>query len=174
MKRFSFYCFVVCFYLLSSSFSLHVFAQYGSEKSDKFDKRVKNALDELDYKYEITDKGNFKLVLKIDDTRTQLVVIRSSTYDYDNIEVREIYAPAAKGKDKSSFSQKVLFGFLQDNAVFKMGGWQMDGSDDEGYLLNFGLRADAETSSKILKKLLTLAATQADKMEKIISGDDKY
>ncbi|SFC68081.1 hypothetical protein SAMN05421780_10864 [Flexibacter flexilis DSM 6793] len=150
--------------------SLPTFAQMGGAD---YDNRVKAKLDEWGVKYEISEKGNFKLVFDMGENRTQLVIINSNTYDYNNIEVREIYSTAAKGNKSGDFAHSDLFTLLRDNADKKIGAWQIDGTEGT-YRLNFSLRASAVSGLENLKSMVQLAAKVADAKEKLLSKGDEF
>lgn len=156
--------------LIFGAFSMPAFAQMGGAD---YDNRVKTKLDEWGVKYEISEKGNFKLVFDMGENRTQLVIINSNTYDYNNIEVREIYSTAAKGNKGGDFAHNDLFTLLRDNADKKIGAWQIDGTDGS-YRLNFSLRASAVTGLENLKSMVQLAAKVADAKEKVLSKGDEF
>ena len=154
--------------ILLMIFSIQGFSQYGETTCDN---RVKTKLDDLGIKYEINSSGNFKLIFKMENERTQLVIINSETYQYGNIEVREIYSRSAFVKNKTEFTQQNLFYLLQDNSKQKIGAWQIDGSTE--YSLNFSLRASANTTSDNLDDLIRLVAKVADEMEQKLTKEDK-
>jgi hypothetical protein len=148
--------------------NVSAFCQYGETP---YDNRVKTKLDALGIKYEITSKGNFKIIFKMENERTQLVIINSVTYQYGNIEVREIYSRAAYVASKTAFNQSNLFYILQENAEKKIGAWQIDGTDD--FSLNFSLRASANATQSNLEDMINLAAKVADAMEQKLTDEDK-
>lgn len=150
--------------------NISAFCQYGEST---YDNRVKTKLDALGLKYEITSKGNFKIIFELKSGRTQVVIINSNTYQYGNIEVREIYSPAIEFSSTTAMSQSNLFILLKQNANQKIGAWQIDEYTNT-YTLNFSLRASANASQSNLDDLIRLATTNADEMEKQLSDEDKY
>lgn len=96
------------------AFSLPSVAQLGDDEIN-YDTRVKNALEEADLKYSIADNGNFKLVFELDGKRTQLVIIKSGTFEYGGMEIREIISIAAKSDNKKFFKRDLLFDVLERN-----------------------------------------------------------
>jgi len=155
--------------LLLTVTNIPAFCQYGDAS---YDSRVKSKLDDLGIKNEITSDGNFRIIFSMENNRTQLVIINSATYQYGNIEVREIWSCAAIVNNKSAFTQQNLFYILQENSKLKIGAWQIDGTSDYG--LNFSLRANANASSGNLDDLIRLAAKSADQMEQKLTDEDKH
>ena len=49
----------------------------------------------MEYHYTITNDGDIKLICQISDERTQVVFINSQTQNYQEMEIREIFSPAA-------------------------------------------------------------------------------
>ncbi len=60
------------------------------------DPRVEKALKKLGLKYEVDKDGDFKLVFSVEDDRTQVVFINSTTETLGKMEIREIWSPTAK------------------------------------------------------------------------------
>ncbi|MEN9443962.1 MAG: hypothetical protein RIS47_852 [Bacteroidota bacterium] len=146
------------------------FAQLGEVN---YDSRIKTQLDELGLKYTITDSGNFKLGFDIENNRTQTVVIRSKTYTYEGMEIREINATAQVAKDKFEFKITNLFDLLERNQTYKVGAWQIHGGESP-YVLEFALKISAEAKSDALDKFVRLAAKISDAVELEITGADEY
>src|SRR5438270_4384084 len=82
------------------------FAQVGNTaKKPPADPRVKAALDEIGYKFELNDDNDYKLVpIQTEQAgtaangkpiwRSQLVYVNSNTEKYGSLEIREVLAPA--------------------------------------------------------------------------------
>ncbi len=155
------------------AFSLPSVAQLGDDEIN-YDTRVKNALEEADLKYSIADNGNFKLVFELDGKRTQLVIIKSGTFEYGGMEIREIISIAAKSDNKKFFKRDLLFDVLERNETYKLGAWQIDGGEAP-YFLEFSIKVSANANPDVLKQVLFLASKVADELEEELSGDaDEY
>jgi hypothetical protein len=137
------------------------------------DSRVRSALDNAGLKYTITDNGNFKIPFDMGNGRTQVVIVNSKTYEFGGAEIREIFSVAAIVSSKSAFTQNNLFRLLELNETYKIGAWQIHGGESP-YILQFAIRAGANTSSSILADLIKLAATTADDMEQRLTDEDKH
>ncbi len=121
--------------LLLTVVSFQGFCQLGETN---YDNRIKSKLIALGIKYEITDKGNFKVIFDMGNKRTQMVLINSNTYEYGGMEIREISSIAAITDDKTAFTQNTLFSLLEKNETYKLGAWQINGGKSP-YILQFGL-----------------------------------
>jgi hypothetical protein len=137
------------------------------------DSRVRSALDNAGLKYTITDNGNFKIPFDMGNGRTQVVIVNSKTYEFGGAEIREIFSVAAAVSSKSAFTQNNLFRLLELNETYKIGAWQIHGGESP-YILQFAIRAGANTSSSILADLIKLAAKTADDMEQRLTDEDKH
>jgi len=158
------------FTLLILTVSLNTFAQLGESN---YDYRVKSKLDNLGIKYQITDKGNFKVIFDMGKDRTQMVIINSNTYEYGGMEIREIFSTAAIVESKYDFNQSILFSLLELNETYKLGAWQIDGGTSP-YILQFALRISANSTQTVLDDVIRLAAKVADEMEQKLTSEDKH
>ena len=144
-----------------------------SASAQNVDYRVRSALDNAGLKYTITDNGNFKILFDMGNGRTQVVIVNSKTYEFGGAEIREIFSVAAIVSSKSAFTHNNLFKLLELNETYKIGAWQIHGGESP-YILQFAIRAGANTSSSILADLIKLAARTADDMEQRLTDEDKY
>lgn len=141
-------------------------------KPFKVDDRMKTALDSLQYKYEITADGDFKLICKIDETRTQVVFVNSSTEIFQGMEIREIFSPAAVSAP-DGLTAPFLRKLLEDNFGKKLGAWQMI-SGSQSSLITFTVKTAASTPADNVNKIIWMVAHTADELEKEISPADDY
>lgn len=139
--------------------------------SSDYDHRVKRALIDQDIKYEIDDDGDFKVIYTLDDDRTQIAWIISETEEYRTTEVREVWSFAYKSEYPLS-SSKLLW-LLKDSNMKKIGGWVVKELDD-GFLVVFVVKLDADASSSELEDAIIRAVTAADELEAEWDGGDDY
>ena len=140
------------------------------------DPRVKRLLDKLDYKYEVDEDGDYKLVFDLDDNeedqkkgRSQLVYVRSPVFDYGSHEVREVWAPAYKAKG-DEFPVKVANRLLEASQESKLGGWAKQGK----YAV-FVIKVATNASAKQLDDAINAAIQSADQMEaELTPGKDEF
>lgn len=161
---------------LLSILSLSATAQEGqdpnTEKPFKVDDRIKTVLDSLQYKYETTPDGDFKMICKIDETRTQVVFVNSSTEFFQGMEIREIFSPAAVSAPEG-LTAPFLRKLLEDNFGKKLGAWQMI-SGSQSSLIAFTVKTGASTPADNINKIIWMVAHTADELEKEISSADNY
>lgn len=150
-------------------FSSPLLAQLGDDEIN-YDTRVKEALEEAELNFNIVDNGNFHLVFELEGGRTQLVIIKSKTYEYGSMEIREIISIAAKSDNKKFFKRDMLFDILERNEQYVLGAWQIDGGEAP-YFLEFSVKVSANSSPKILSNALILSAKVADEVEQELSGE---
>lgn len=144
------------------------FAQIGGNSGDS---RVKNALEKLGYKYDVNSTGRIKLTFKVTDERTQLIFINSSTENYENFEIREVWSPAYKSEGQ--LPRDVANRLLISSNDKKLGAWQVSVSDNT-YLAVFSVKIAANSDSESLKSTMQLVMRVADEMEKELTGKDDY
>lgn len=164
----------VCLLFLLSTGTLYAqeTQEIQPEIPSKADERISKQLDSLEYKYTVNDKGDFKLICRLGDDRTQVVFINSSTQNFQDIEIREIFSPAALLK-ASDFSVPFLKKLLEENYNKKIGAWQMI-SGNESSLITYTVKADANCQPSELNKIIWLVAQTAEELEKEISTEDSY
>jgi len=135
------------------------------------DPRIKAALDQQGFKYEIDEDGDFKLGMKLANGRTQLAWIRTTTEQVSGMEIRGILSPGYKAK--GTLSAAVANQLLADSANKKLGAWQVFKNKDTA-LAVFCSRVAANTSPDDLIASLQLTLRSADEMEKTLSGKDDF
>ena len=140
--------------------------------SPKYDRRVKNALDEESMKYRINEKGNFILTLswETDDAeRSQVVFISSRTETLCDHEIREIWSVGLKN---THLARAELANVLALNESYKIGAWGIVRSDDGDESLVFTAKVPASIPASVLVGIAQVAAKTADTFELKHSGKD--
>lgn len=135
------------------------------------DSRIQASLEELGFKYEIDKEGDFKVVIRTQDGRTQLVWIISKTQRYGKLEIREIVSPAYLSNEPLSL--EVANQLLEDNTLTKLGAWQIF-KQDKGHLAMFVAKIPADSDANNLGDSLEIVARSADAMENKLTGKDKF
>ncbi len=157
--------------LLISFANIAAFCQNGKADCDK---SIKSKLDALEIKYEITENGNFRIIHKLKNGRTQLVIIDSETEMFNDKKLRHIYSFALGFKKDTDLTLSNLFVILQQNADKKIGAWQIGGKDDN-YSLIFSLSIGNENAIDNLEDLIHSVAFTTDTLEEKLTGDkDDY
>lgn len=134
------------------------------------DPRVVAALMEAGLGYSI-DAGDFRLDYKVDDTRSQRVWVASDTARVDQLEMRDVWAVAARGKGEVPADLARLL--LKENVRMVLGAWQVNQSQDE-YLVVFSAPIDAAADAATLQKVIEVVMFSADRIEKQLSPTDEF
>lgn len=148
-------------------------AQIGSSSdAPEADARVTSALDLTDIFYMVDDDGDARIVENVNDGRTQLVWVRSATYELGHLEVREIWSPAYVSD--TPLSAKLGNRLLKDSANMILGGWQLHNWGDDNVVL-YVVQIDADADAKTIRQAVRTAAVAADKLEEELThGEDEY
>ena len=140
---------------------------FGSKK--KGDPRIRTILDEEDIKYEIDSDGDYKIILGLEDDRSQVVFINSNTETFADVEIREVWSIGLKGSGQ--LSAEMANELLRRNQQYKVGGWSIAQSDEQ-ILALFKIVISAEANKSELISVLLASAVQADEIEKEFLGND--
>jgi len=135
------------------------------------DARIERQLTNMNLQFDITPSGNFKLLFELDNSRTQIVFINSTTKMHEDAEVREISSPAKLIKNTTELSNEQLWMFLTENYNSTLGAWQMEPSPD-GWALHYTVKVPSLMPENRLMMYMILVAKTADDMEKKFSKDD--
>jgi hypothetical protein len=144
-----------------------------SQVTPQVDRKCQKLLDKANLVYEIDSDGDFKLVVKVQDNRTQLVWVYSNTLTYDDVEVRTIMSPALVADSDEALTAETMRLLLVDNFENKMGAWEVVERPDGGIVIQYVVKPPADASAEDLRSLIGLAAIAADMIEQqITSGDE--
>lgn len=158
--------------LILSSLVVSGNAQVGNKSSatPEPDKRVKKLLEEKDFQFTVSSSGNYQVICKFDDGRTQLVTIRTKTYTLHHMEIREVDSKGYQVDEE--IPTEVLLAALKKNAGVKLGAFQLIESGDTRALL-FNAQIAADTDAETLYRTIFAVAKTADEFEQEwITGDD--
>jgi hypothetical protein len=138
------------------------------------DTRVKAALTKAGLKYELTSDGDFKVTMKFEDGRTQVVLINSNTETLKdtNMEIREITAIAYK--TSGNLPAEVANILMKDSQKRKIGAWEVIATSSGTSAAIFDAKIAADASGDNLVKVLQLVAIRADVMEKELTSKDDF
>ena len=137
----------------------------GSVFAGSPDNRVKNRLDSRDFKYKITDSGDFRIIVELDNGRTQLLFVNSETETLNNMEIREVWSVGYKG----SMTAAVMRNMLRRSEKLKIGAWGINEAGDRGY---FTAKIPANLETDDLIKVIFVVGEAADELEKDVVGTD--
>lgn len=142
--------------------SMTMAAQAAPEDADV---GIKKQLDRSKVRYEIDEDGDFKVTYETSDGRTQLAFVRSTTFDYGTLKVREVIS-AGYRSDSDLFPQDVANRMLEHNNEAKLGAWTK-----QGRMAVFTSKIPADASDKELVDAIEITVTLADELEKEFTGD---
>jgi hypothetical protein len=141
--------------------------------AEQEDARVRATLEKAGVEFTVTDDKTFKVIVKLKDGRTQVVLIDSETSKIKgtNMEFREVYALAYKVE--GSLPAKLSNKMMKQSHDKKIGAWEIiEGSGSS--LAVFTAKVDAELNETNLVKIINSVGLVADTMEQEISGKDEY
>ena len=129
---------------------------------------VKAQLEKKKTPYEIDEDGDFSIIVRIDENRTQQVWVRSVVETTDHQAVREIWSRAYQTED-DAFPPMIANDLLENSNTLKLGSWVKNGSD-----AMMVIKIPADASAEVLDESIDLAAITADKMELKLTGKDDF
>lgn len=164
------------------------FAQVGAAaKKPPPDPRVKVALDQIGYKFELTDDNDYKLVpIQTEQSgttadgkpimRSQLVYVNSNVEKYGTLEIREVLAPAFLSN--GPLSAAIANRLLRENNSVKLGSWRLvainSGANAGKYLAMYAAQIASDSDAESLRLTIKSVILIADRMEKELTGLDDY
>jgi hypothetical protein len=137
--------------------------------STAVDDRVATLLTTAALAYEIDTEGDFRLLFKISEGRTQTVYIGSRTVDLGSLELREVWSPGWLSATPLTPAQQA--GLLARNAEVAAGAWQLRRRGEE-YVAIFSCRLPTGADPLDLRVILDHVAATADRLEAELSGTD--
>ncbi len=134
------------------------------------DARVVENLTKLGFKYDVKDDGSFLFTIPV-GSRTQMVFINSSTSQFNQMEIREVYSVIYQSNQKPNEAQ--LSQLLLDNSQKKLGAWEMI-SDNNQFFLVFTAKVIASQNEADLRSTIDIVANAADAMEQLLFSADTW
>lgn len=134
------------------------------------DPRVVAALKAAGLPYTL-DEGDFLLEYDVDQERGQRVWVASDTALIDQLEIRDVWSVAARGKGEvpAELARKLLV----ENVRMILGAWQVNQGADE-YLVVYSAQVDAAADAATLQKVIEVVMFSADRIEKQLSDKDAF
>lgn len=130
-------------------------------------RNILTTLDELDYEVSVESDGTRVLNVKFDDGRYQAVFISAKTDSVCGVDVRDIWSPAFKAKRK--ITDKLAYELLCNNRHRVIGSWVLDPDEN---LVYFSAKMPDSISAKELDAVIIGVASDADRLEKKLDGND--
>jgi len=134
------------------------------------DPRVEAALKAAKLGYSIDD-GDFRLDYNVADGRSQRVWIASTTAKIAQLEVRDVWSVAYRGKGAPSAN--LANHLLAENVRMVLGAWQVSQGQDE-FLVVFSSPIAADAAAATIQEVIEAVTLSADRMEKELTGKDEF
>ena len=143
-----------------------------TKKHQEGDPRVAEALDALGIKYEIDAEGDYKFGFNLDEGRSQLGFIRSRTFEFAGVELREVYSAGLQSF--GPFDARTANLLLAQNANVKIGAWEVGHNQDDQHFAVFTAKIAADLEGAALLAVIHAVLTTADQMEQRLAGRDDF
>jgi hypothetical protein len=134
------------------------------------DPRVEAALEAAKLAY-IVDEGDFRLKYDVDGGRSQLVWVASGTAKLDQLEIRDVWSVASRGRGEPP--PELAAYLLKENARMILGAWQVNQNAEE-YLVVFSAPVVATADAATLQEVIEVVMLSADRIEKELTGRDEF
>ena len=138
---------------------------------------IQKKLEEMGYKFRVTDLGNFMLDFDIlDDNgkntgRKQRIFIASKPDEWAELKVYRVWTTVQKMK--TPLSHKMANQFLMDNVNEKFGRWEQAKRAD-GYRLMYVVKVSAAEKSDAFRRAIMVVLKRSDAVEKTLTGKDEF
>lgn len=136
------------------------------------DNRVQSALEELEVRYQVDNDGDFRLGYEFESGRSQSCIIRSATYEFLGVEIREISSVGLVSQ--GPFDARTANVLLQQNEQVKLGAWGVISNDEDTHAAFFTAKISADLPPQELLGVILTVLTTADEMEARLSGRDDF
>jgi len=140
------------------------------DKSPVPDPRAAESLKAAGLDFDL-DSGDFQLEYQLDDTRGQRVWVASGTTRVDQLEMRDVWSVAARGKGEIPADLARML--LKENVRMVLGAWQVNQSPEE-YLVVFSAPVSATADAATLQEVIEVVMFSADRIEKQLSSSDVF
>jgi hypothetical protein len=137
--------------------------------SSNADPRIASLLKQMDIKYEIDSDGDYKVYVKLDKGRDQVIYINSKTESLNSFEIREIWSFGYTAKENlpADIANKLLL----ESSSTKLGAWAVVKSKQSNLAI-YQAKIDASGDAKKLASAIIVVAQTADDMELSLTGKD--
>ena len=139
------------------------------EAGQRGDARVRKLLEQIGWTYIVDSDGDFKLVFKLEDGRSQIAYVISRSQEFNGLEVREIWAPAIRVD--GDFDETLACQLLEENCRVKIGAWRL-AKTPNGYLAIFSAQISVDADAHTLATVVKAVSVTADKKEHEVTGRD--
>jgi hypothetical protein len=134
------------------------------------DPRVATALKGAGLAY-VIDEGDYSLNYTFADGRAQQAWVASKTARIARLEFRDVWSVAYRGQ--GLLPANLANRLLTENVRMVMGAWQVNQGKDE-YLVVFSYPIAADADAETLQEVIEAVTLSADRMEKELTGEDRF
>jgi hypothetical protein len=108
--------------------------------------------------------GSFEVELDGSGTEKQKLFVSKEIEYYERADVRKIWTLAKSSQEAPT--QEIMLKLLEQNAQTKIGGWMVEKSSDNNYLILYCVKLDATATPDALKSTLNYVAKLTSSMKK--------
>jgi hypothetical protein len=108
--------------------------------------------------------GSFEVELDGSGTEKQKLFVSKEIEYYERADVRKIWTLAKSSQEAPT--QEIMLKLLEQNAQTKIGGWMVEKSSDNNYLILYCVKLDATATPDALKSTLNYVAKLTNSMKK--------
>jgi hypothetical protein len=141
-------------------------------KSKEGDPRVTAALDALEIHYEVDKDGDFRFGYNLGEGRSQMRFIRSDTYEFAGVEIREVFSVALRSM--GPFDARTCGILLEQYSQVKIGSWAVVKDAEDSHLAMFVAKIAADLDGESLLGVIGAVMKTADDMEHRLAGRDDF
>ncbi len=125
----------------------------------------------LGYTYELNENRQYRLVINFDDGRSQVIMVTPTMTLFDSRSAYDVWSGIMTYQ--GTLSPEVADSLLVRNGEVDIGSYQSL-PVEEGKLLVFSSKVTGEQTREGFRNLLLKVASEADEMEKHLTGEDEY
>lgn len=136
------------------------------------DAHIAECLRELGLTYQMDEDGDFRLVLRLENNRSQICIIKSGADEIFGQRARKVYSPALRSF--GPFDPRTADILLKENAALLAGNWLVSADSEDTHLAIFQISLPHDASASHLGDVITGVTLIADQMEQRLSGRDEF
>ena len=136
------------------------------------DAHVAACLREIELNYQMDEDGDFRLVMRMENDRSQICVIKSEVEEIFGNRTRKVYSPALRSF--GPFDPRTTDILLKENAFLKAGSWLVSADAEDNHLAIFQIVVPHDAPALLLAEVIHAVTLVADHMEQRLSGRDEF
>lgn len=136
------------------------------------DPRIEELFNSLELSYEVDSMGDFKFIAELEGGRSQIALVRSKTYEFCEVEMRQIVSPALRSS--GPFDPRTTDILLKQNHNVELGAWAVTLDHDDNHIAIFMAQVAADLTTQQFAQVLFNIVSIADEMEERLTGRDEF